>query len=118
MTNTLRYPLSWVSLFHSERPFPLFGPNLSRMLTVLALELFGHPQERAVDGGAVVVGEIDDAGFDDETAEFDQMPRALAAFDLPCAHIMPRSCGLMAVARRPIAIECCSCRGQTPFEVA
>jgi len=30
------------------------------------------------------------------------MPRALAALDLPRAHVMPRPCGLIAVASRPV----------------
>ena len=88
------------------------------MLTVLALELVGHPEKGAVDSGAVVVGEIDDAGFDDEAAKLDQVSCALAAFDLPCEHVMPCLCGLKAVARCFVAFERRQNSGQTPFEVA
>ena len=48
---------------------------------------------------------FDEPGFDDEAAEFDEVPRALAALDLPRAHVMSRPCGLMTVARRPVALE-------------
>ena len=67
--------------FHRERLFPLFGPQFARPFTVLAVELFGHPDHRAVDHGAVVAGQVYDPGLDDKAAEFDQMPGALAAFD-------------------------------------
>jgi hypothetical protein len=43
--------------------------------------------------------------FDDEAAEFDEMPHAFAAFDLPDARVMSRSCGLLPVARRSLAQE-------------
>src|SRR6201993_1180131 len=46
------------------------------------------------------------------------MPRALAALDLPRAHAMSRPCRLMAVACRPVAPECCQCRGQLPVYFA
>ncbi len=62
------------------------------MFTLLALELVCHPKQRAVDHGAVVAGEVHNPGLDDEAAEFDQMPRALAALDLPIPHVMPRLC--------------------------
>ena len=37
--------------------------------------------------------------------EFDEMPRPLAALDLPRAHVMSRPCRLMPVASRPVAPE-------------
>ena len=73
------------------------------MFALIALELVGHPEQRAVDDGAIVAGQVHDPGLDDEAAEFDQMPRALAALDLPGAHVMPRPRRLMPVARRPVA---------------
>ena len=60
------------------------------MFTLIALELVGHPEQCAVDHGAIVAGQVHDPGLDDEAAEFDQMPRALAALDLSCSHVMPR----------------------------
>jgi hypothetical protein len=50
---------------------------------VVALELVGHPEQRAKDGGAIIAGQVDYTSLDDEAAEFDEMPRAPAAFDLP-----------------------------------
>lgn len=81
------------------------------MFAVLAVELVGDPNQRAEDHDAVIAGQVHDAGFDDESAEFDQMPRSLAAFDLPCAHIMPRPLHLMPVVRCPVAFERRQCRG-------
>lgn len=85
--------------------FPLYSPQRPRVSPFVALELVGHPYQRTEDDGSVVAGEINDAGFDDETAEFDQMPRALAALDLPPSHIMSRPRCLMPVACRPVALE-------------
>lgn len=75
------------------------------MLTLIALQLVGDPEERSVDGGAIIVGQLDDARLDDKTAEFDQMSGALAALDLPSAHVMPSQCRLVAIAGYPIALE-------------
>lgn len=99
-------------LFRYERLFPLFGPQFSRPFTVLAFELVGDPDHRAVDHGAVVTSEFGNTRLDDEATELDEMPRSLAAFDLPRAHVMPRLCCPMAIARRPIAFERRQCRGQ------
>ena len=74
---------------------------------MIALELVGHPEQRAVDDGTVVFRQIDESGLDDEAAEFNQMSRALTALDLPCAHVMPRPCRLQAVARGSVAPERC-----------
>lgn len=71
--------------FRSERLFPLRGPQFPGMLALMALELGGDPKQRAENGGAIISGQIDDAGLDDETAEFNQMSGAFAAVDLPGA---------------------------------
>ena len=84
---------------------PSCGPQHSCPFTLIAFELVGHPKQRAKDGGAIIAGQLHDASLDDETAQFDQVPRARATLDLPCAHIMPRLCCLLTVARRPIALE-------------
>src|SRR5262249_45939821 len=88
-----------------KRLLSLCGPQRPRLFALITLELVGHPKQRAEDRGAVIASQIDDTGFDDEAAEFDEMPRALAAPDLPRAHVMSRPCCLMAVARRPVAPE-------------
>src|SRR5690606_25680921 len=82
------------------------------------LELFGNPDERAVDHGTVIAGQVHNARLDDETAEFDQIWGALAALDLPVAHVMPRPRRLMPVARRPVASERRCCRCQMPLQIA
>ena len=73
------------------------------MLVLIASELVAHPEQRAIDRGAVVAGQFDNPGLDDKTAEFDEKPRPLTALDLPLAHVTSRPCRLMAVACRPVA---------------
>ena len=73
-----------------ERLLPLRGPERPCVFALIAFELVSYPEQRAVDHGAIVAGQVYDPGLDDEAAEFDQMPRPLAALDLPGAHVMPR----------------------------
>ena len=42
--------------FHSECLLSLCGPERSRLFALIALELVGHPEQRAEDGGAIVAG--------------------------------------------------------------
>lgn len=87
--------------FSLERLPPLCYPQRSRLFTLVALQLVGHPKKRAEDDGAVAAGQVYETGFCDETAEFDEASRALAALDLPGALVMSHPCGLM-----PVAPEC------------
>ena len=98
-------------------PFPL-RPRALGLFALIAFELVCHPEQRAEDDGAIIAGQVHDASLDDEAAEFDQVPRALAALDLPCAHIMPRPCCLLTVARRPVAPERRQCGAQLPVQFA
>ena len=82
------------------------------MFALIAFEPVGHPKQRAEDRGAIVAGQVYDTGFNYEAAEFDEMTRPLAAFDLPCAHVMSRPFGLMSVVCRPVAQERRQRRGQ------
>src|SRR5579871_1793125 len=109
--NSSLYPLTY-SRVRLKRLLPLRGPERAGLFALVTLELFGHPKQRAEDDGAIIAGQFDDPGFDDETAEFDEMPRALAALDLPRAHIISCPCGLMPVACRPAAPQRRQGRGQ------
>ncbi len=42
--------------FRCERLFPLSSPQFPRTFAVLAVELFGDPDHRPVDHGAVIAG--------------------------------------------------------------
>jgi len=75
------------------------------MLAFIAVEFGGDPQQRAVDDGAIVIGQLDDACLDDEITELDQMSCAFAALDLPSAHVMPSHCRLPAIVCCPVALE-------------
>src|SRR5207249_4205580 len=104
--------------FQSECLLSLCGPERSRLFALIAFEPVCHPEQRAEDDGAIIASQVHDTSLDDEAAEFDQVPRTLAALDLPCAHIIPRPCCLLTVARRPVAPECCQCGAQLPVQFA
>ena len=57
------------------------------------LELVGKFEQPTQQGGAVVIGEIDEAGLGDEAAKFDQVMRALAALHDPGSCIEARGDG-------------------------
>lgn len=99
-------------LVRLQRFLPHRGPERASPFALVAFELVSTPEQRAENHGAVVAGQVHDASFDDEATEFDKMPRALAAIDLPRPHVIPRPCGLMPVARRSVAQERRPCRGQ------
>lgn len=88
------------------------------MLALTALQLGGDPENRAVDGSAIVVGQLDNACLDNETAKFDELPCALATLDLPRAHIMPSPCRLPAIVSYPVALECCEGCAEMPEQFA
>src|SRR5213595_2791475 len=71
--------------FQSECLLSLCGPERSRLFALIAFEPVCHPEQRAEDDGAIIAGQIHHTSLDDEAAQFDQVPRALAALDLPCA---------------------------------
>jgi hypothetical protein len=54
------------SLAIAECLLPLRGPKASCAFPFLALELVGHPKQRAVDHSAIIIGQVHDLGFDDE----------------------------------------------------
>ena len=84
----------------SNACFPFAAQSRPRVFALIALELACHAEQRAKDDGAIIAGELHDAGLDHQAAEFDQMPRALAALDLPATHVMPGPSRLMPAARR------------------
>lgn len=64
------------------------------MIAFMALQLGGDPEHRSVDDSAIIGGQINNACLDDESAEFDHMSGALAAIDLPRAHVIASPCRL------------------------
>src|SRR3546814_17667034 len=55
------------------------------MVALVALQLVGNPQEGAVEQRAIIIGEFDQLGFDNEPSQLNELARALAALDLPFA---------------------------------
>ncbi len=68
------------------------------------LELVGQVHHGAEQGGTVIVGEFDEAGFLDEAAEFDELASSCASFLDPIAGVVS---GLGA-------FEACLHDGQAP----
>jgi hypothetical protein len=71
-----------------ERLASTLAPKRHAVFTVVALKHRGDVEERAVKHGAIVAGEIDQTGFPDKPAEFDQTPCTLAASPpIPACHV-------------------------------
>jgi hypothetical protein len=64
-------------------------PRRQCFLALIASEHCGGRQKCAVERRAIIVRELDQLGFDDEAAEFDQVPRALAPLHNPLSSVMP-----------------------------
>lgn len=110
------YPL-WLML--SSPRTPAF-PSPPTAPTPCRAHRFGacRPKQRAVDDGAIIAGQVHDPGLNHEAAEFDQVPRPPAAFDLPGAHVMPPPRSLMPVAHRLVAVERRQRRDQAQRQIA
>ena len=65
------------------------GELLGRAIVIRAsvAELIGEIEEGAEQGGAIVVGQLDKAGFLHQAAQLDQMAGAFAAYLGPIAHV-------------------------------
>lgn len=77
-----------VTPFRIERLPTFRDPQVPRTVAFMALQLGGDPEHSSIDYGAIVIGQLDDACLDDETAEFDQLSGAFAALDLPRPHLI------------------------------
>lgn len=75
-------------LLRGERLSTACRPDLSDLFALIALEHVSHPEHSAVDDCATVGSQINDACLDNEAAEFDQVSGALAALNLPSAHVI------------------------------
>ena len=69
------------------------------MLALIAFEPFCDPEQRAEDNGAIIAGQVRYTRLDDEATQFDQVPRALAALDLPAFSAPSKSRGLRMCVR-------------------
>ena len=79
---------------------------------LLALEQIGEFEKRAVEQRAIVIGKLDQPGFDDEPTEFDQVTGPFAALHDPVAGIVtgdgilkPVSCRRCPLGREPERLQ-------------
>jgi hypothetical protein len=77
-----------------------------RFLALLASEHHGGRKKCAVKRCAIIVGEFDQAGFNDETANLDQVARALATLHDPLARVMPSTLRLKPATSGFTAAKC------------
>lgn len=83
-----------------ECPSAFPFPKHERLFAFLTAQLGRNGEERAVERGAIVIGEIDQSGFHDEAAQFDQLTRAFAALHGPFAHVGSRLLCFKPIPRR------------------
>jgi hypothetical protein len=81
-----------------KRPLPAASPERQGVLAVVALQHRRQGQEGAVERGAIIAGEIDEAGLLDETAELDQVTGPLAPLHDPGPRVEPGALGFQAMA--------------------
>ncbi len=78
----------------------------------VALEQIGEFEERAVEQRAIIVGKLDEPGFDDEPAELDQVTGPFAALHDPVPCVMtgdgvlkPMPCRRCPLGREPEGLQ-------------
>jgi hypothetical protein len=81
-----RVPLLCLSPKRPASPPP---PQYRTLLLLLALEQIGEFEKRAIEQRAIVIGKLDQPGFDDETPELNEMTGAFAALHDPVPGVMP-----------------------------
>src|SRR3546814_16604373 len=69
--------------FRVERALPPPLPERQHIASVVALNARCTIEQRAVKGGAIIVGQLDQTGFLDEAAPLYEMARALASGNDP-----------------------------------
>ncbi len=65
-------------------------PYRERAGAFFATQFVGDGEEGAVERGAIVGGEFDEPGLDDQAAQLDQMTGAGTPFERPIAHVCSR----------------------------
>jgi hypothetical protein len=83
-----------------ERPASAAAPKRHAVFPVIALKHRGDVEERAVKHSAIVGGEIDQTGFLDKSAEFDQMPCARPPLHDPFPRVMSHALRLQPMSGR------------------
>ena len=74
---------------HSAPPPPCHQIGRTSIVLAAVAELIGEFEKRPEQGGAIVVDELDQAGFLDEAAEFDEMAGASTPVLHPLALVVP-----------------------------
>src|SRR3546814_6713745 len=80
--------------------------DLERFLALFAAQHDRGREERAIEHGAVIIGEIDQPGFDDEPAKLNELTRAFAALHLPFPRSEEHTSELQSLMRISYAVFC------------
>jgi len=73
------------SFAFGKSTLPTPPPERQGLRAILASELAGGLDQDAQDHGAIVIGQRDQIGLHDQSAQLDEMTRAFAALHLPVA---------------------------------
>lgn len=82
-----------------ERPLSTASPERQGVFGVVGFEHGRQAQERTVERGAIVAGQLDKASLLNEAAQFDQMAGALAPSHHPCPRVDAGSARFQAMSR-------------------
>src|SRR3546814_1471779 len=97
--------------FRVERALAPPLPERQHIASVVALNARCTIEQRAVKGGAIIVGQLDQTGFLDEAAQLYEMARALASGHDPSSRIGAARGGFKPVpCLRPFALRLHRCR--------
>lgn len=74
-----------------ESAFAATSPQHQHLIAIVTAQPRRDLDQRAEDHRAIIVGQLDQAGFRDQSAELDQMPGSLAPLHDPVARITAAS---------------------------
>ena len=89
-----------------ERSLAAPPPQRERFLAILAPQRRSTSDQEAENHGSVIVGQLDQPGLCDQSAQFDQLPRSLTPRHLPRPRVMPGSPGEQPVVHRLHSPRC------------
>ena len=85
-----------------ERSLSSPPPSHSGLVAIITSQLRSRLDEHAKDDSPIIISQLDQAGFGDESAKLDELTRSLAALHLPFSRVGAGASGFNAV-------PCCYC---------
>jgi hypothetical protein len=104
--------LPWYCRIRVERLLPVRSTQRLGMFALVAFELLSHPEQRTEMVGRIIAGLVNDPGFDDEAAEFEEVPRASSKLVLVAFGARPVICACHVAYVRRGAVGKAGLRGR------